>query len=242
MARRRFMVESFGSGRATLTGEQAHHLARVLRAQPGQLYELSDGREVWLGRVAGVSRDRIEFELVKKLAQVAVEPRLVLMAALIKFDRWEWLLEKGTELGVTEIVPVAAARTLKRLAQAAPARSARWEKILLNAAQQARRAAPPRLLPVSRATEALAQVDAQVKILLSEARESPLLRMVLRGFPSPLQSVALAIGPEGGWTEEEREAAHVAGFREASLGGNILRAETAVLAALAVLSHELASS
>ncbi|MCH7985126.1 MAG: 16S rRNA (uracil(1498)-N(3))-methyltransferase [Acidobacteria bacterium] len=242
MARRRFMVKGFGSGRAALTGEQAHHLARVLRAQPGQLYELSDGREVWLGRVAGVSRDRIEFELVEKLTQASAEPRLVLLAALIKFDRWEWLLEKGTELGVTEVVPVAAARTLKRLAQAAPARSARWQKILLNAAQQARRAAPPRLLPVSRATEAFAQVDAQVKILLSEARESPLLRMVLREFPAPLQSVALAIGPEGGWTEEEREAAHAAGFREASLGGNILRAETAVLAALAVLSHELASS
>ena len=77
------------SGRAALTGEQAHHLARVLRAQPGQLYELSDGREVWLGRVAGVSRDRIEFELVETLAQAAVEPRLVLLAALIKFDRWE---------------------------------------------------------------------------------------------------------------------------------------------------------
>ncbi len=242
MARRRFIVEGFGSGRATLMGEQAHHLARVLRAQPCQLYELSDGNEVWLGRVAGVSRDRIEFELVEKLVQAAVEPRLVLLAALIKFDRWEWLLEKGTELGVTEVVPLAATRTLKRLAQAAPARSTRWEKILLNAAQQARRAAPPNLLPISRATEAFPRVDAQAKILLSEARESPLLRMVLRGFPSPLQSVALAIGPEGGWTEEEREAAHAAGFREASLGGNILRAETAVLAALAVLSHELASS
>lgn len=242
MARRRFMVESFGSGRAALTGEQAHHLARVLRAQPGQLYELSDGREVWLGRVAGVSRDRIEFELVEKLTQASAEPRLVLMAALIKFDRWEWLLEKGTELGVTEVVPLAATRTLKRLAQAAPARSARWQKILLNAAQQARRAAPPKLLPISRATEVFPRVDAQVKILLSEARESPLLRTALRDFSAPLWSVALAIGPEGGWTEEEREAAHAAGFREASLGGNILRAETAVLAALAVLSHELASS
>ncbi len=242
MARRRFMVEGFGSGQVVLTGEQAHHLARVLRAQPGQLYELFDGREVWLGRVAGVSRDQIEFALVEKLTQASAEPRLVLLAALIKFDRWEWLLEKGTELGVTEIVPVAAARTLKRLAQAAPARSTRWKKILLNAAQQARRAAPPRLLPVSRATQVFAQVDAQVKIMLSEARESPLLRVVLGKFPSPLQSVALAIGPEGGWTEEEREAAHAAGFREASLGGNILRAETAVLAALAVLSHELTSS
>ena len=242
MARRRFMVESFGRDRTILTGEQAHHLARVLRAQPGQLYELSDGSEVWLGRVAGVSRDRIEFALMEKFTQTAAEPRLVLLAALIKFDRWERLLEKGTELGVTEVVPLAAARTLKRLVQAAPARSTRWQKILLNASQQARRAAPPKLLSISRATEAFAQVDAQVRILLSEARESPLLRMVLREFPSPLQSVALAIGPEGGWTEEEREVARAAGFQEASLGGNILRAETAVLAALAVLSHELASS
>ena len=129
------MVESFGRDRTILTGEQAHHLARVLRAQPGQLYELSDGCEVWLGRVAGVSRDQIEFSLVEKLTQASAEPRLVLMAALIKFDRWEWLLEKGTELGVTEVVPLAATRTLKRLAQAVPKRSSRWQKILLNAAQ-----------------------------------------------------------------------------------------------------------
>ena len=139
MARRRFLVEQFRAGAACVEGEQAHHLVRVLRAKPGQEVELSDGRQVWLGRVHLVESGRVEFDLTEQLEAPAPGPALTLLVSLIKFDRFEWILEKATEFGVATVVPLAASRSIKRLAAAAPARAARWKKIVLNAAQQSRR-------------------------------------------------------------------------------------------------------
>jgi 16S rRNA (uracil1498-N3)-methyltransferase len=239
MTRRRFLVEKFEEGKATLRGEQARHLATVLRAKPGQLLELSDGDQVWLGRVETVNADLVEFTLVEKQAEADSCLRIVLMVALIKFNRFEDVLEKATELGVTEIVPLQAARSVKHLAQAAPGRIVRWEKIILNAAQQARRAAPPLLAQLISPVEAFAGTAESVKIMLSEKQGSPLVGKTLGEMESPLAGVTLAIGPEGGWTEDELDAARNAGFVEASLGSNILRTDTAAVAALAVITHEL---
>src|SRR5271156_2927235 len=114
--RRRFFVEQFDGASATLRGDAAEHLGRVLRAEPGQLYELSDGQRVWLGRVERVSirkrgDNRIEFALVEPIAAREPSVKIQLLISLIKFDRFEWCLEKATELGVSEIVPLRAART-----------------------------------------------------------------------------------------------------------------------------------
>jgi len=97
--RRRFFVERFDANRATVRGETAEHLERVLRAKPGQLFELSDGSEVWLAKTETVGRGAIEFSIVEPVA--AREPRLaiVLWLAVVKFDRFEWAIEKATELG-----------------------------------------------------------------------------------------------------------------------------------------------
>lgn len=240
MTRRRFFVSRFEKGQAVVSGEAAHHLARVLRARPGQLYELSDQKTVWLARIASVSPRRIEFELVERVGIPAPMPRLVLLAAIIRFSRFEWLLEKATELGVSEIMPVQAARSEKHLIRDAARRAPRWEKILQAAGQQARRADVPRLDPLVSFSDALTKVDCEARILLSEAPDAPSLRRVLRAGP-PRRSATLAVGPEGGWTDKERLAARQAGFVEASLGGNILRTETAVIAALAILRYELAT-
>lgn len=240
MTRRRFLVEKFEEGKASLRGEQARHLAQVLRAQLGQLLELSDGRQVWLGRVETVGPGLVEFTLVERQAGPASGLRVVLMVSLIQFGRFETILEKATELGAAEIVPLQAARCVQHLAQAAPGRRARWEKILLNAAQQARRAEPPRLASLMPPDKAFAGTTESAKILLSEKQGSPWLRAALGEIGVPCTGAALAIGPEGGWTDEELDAAREAGFVEASLGRNILRTETAALAALAVLTHGLA--
>jgi len=254
--RRRFFVQQFEANAAALLGETAEHLGRVLRAEPGQLYELSDGRSVWLGRVERVALSkrgdsRIEFALVEPIA--ASEPRLrtVLLIALVKFDRFEWCLEKATELGASEIIPLAAARSDKPLAAAAEKRRVRWEKILLESSQQNRRLRPPVLrmgttagasAPTPHA--ALAECRADCRIILSERPDAPAIRDVLkeaesRGLPSAERSAALAIGPEGGWTGDELASARASGFAEASLGENILRTETAVLAAMAILGFAL---
>lgn len=238
--RRRFFVERFDGRQARLTGEQAHHLGRVLRAQPGQLYELSDGRDVWLGRVTRVHREAIEFALLEPVAAATPGLHVVLLLAVVKFDRFEWCLEKATELGVSEIVPLATARSERHLVAAAAKRAARWQKILLESAQQARRVAPPVLHAVVAPEAAFAQAQhdrTALAVLLSEQRDAPLLRTVLPN--RPVGTAVLAIGPEGGWTDAERALARQTGFAEASLGPLILRTETAVIAALAILHYAL---
>src|SRR5712671_3742958 len=124
--RRRFFVEEFEAGSATLRGEAAHHLGRVLRAETGQLYELSDGHCVWLARTESVGRDEVQFSLVEPLAAPVSIVRTELLLAIVKFDRFEWALEKATELGVEEIGPLAAARSEKGLLTAADKRAERW--------------------------------------------------------------------------------------------------------------------
>jgi 16S rRNA (uracil1498-N3)-methyltransferase len=248
--RRRFFVEKFEGDSAQLNGDAAEHLGRVLRAEPGQLYELSDGRHVWLSRIERVAlskqgRSRVEFRLVESLPASEPRLRLELLLSLVKFDRFEWCLEKATELGASSIVPLAAARTDKALLAAAAKRHARWEKILLESAQQSRRLRVLDLAAAVSPQNALAASSAAVKILLSERPEAPSLREVLAktGQQAPgasVKSVALAVGPEGGWTEGEIASARASCFVEASLGENILRTETAVLAALAILNFALA--
>jgi 16S rRNA (uracil1498-N3)-methyltransferase len=274
--RRRFFVDRFESNSAALRGDAAEHLGRVLRAEPGQLYELSDGHRVWLAKIERVAiskrgDNRIEFALVEPLPAREPTLKIELLLSLIKFDRFEWCIEKATELGASEIVPLATARTDRPLVAAAPKRLARWEKIVLESAQQSRRLRPPAMsIPVA-PEKAFAESSASIKILLSEKSDAPSLRAVLEKSGSlggrsgiypersrgssdktaareegalapgenPSRSVALAIGPEGGWTDAEIASARAAGFIEASLGKNILRTETAVLAAMAILGFAL---
>jgi 16S rRNA (uracil1498-N3)-methyltransferase len=237
--RRRFFIEQFEDKSATLRGDTAEHLGRVLRAQPGQLYELSDGQRVWLGRIEHVALskrgdNRIEFALVEPIAAQEPSFAIQLLISVVKFDRFEWCLEKATELGVAEIVPLAAARTDKPLLAAAGKRHARWEKIVAESAQQSRRLRPPTISAAIPPEAAFASCAASCKIVLSERREAAPIRQAL-GAIGGFSSAALATGPEGGWTDDEITAARSHGFAEASLGENILRTETAVLASLAIL-------
>jgi 16S rRNA (uracil1498-N3)-methyltransferase len=159
---------------------------------------------------------------------------------VVKFDAFEWALEKATELGVARVVPVAAGRSEKGLLAAAVKRAERWKKILLESSQQSRRVQVPQLEPRVTAEEAFALHDEKaLRILLSEAQDAKPLRSLLAGAQA--SSVTLAIGPEGGWTDAEFAAARAAQFQEASLGKLILRTETAVAAALASLNFALAS-
>jgi 16S rRNA (uracil1498-N3)-methyltransferase len=274
--RRRFFVDRFESNSAALRGDAAEHLGRVLRAEPGQIYELSDGHRVWLAKIERVAiskrgDNRIEFALVEKITAHEPALKIELLLSLIKFDRFEWCIEKATELGSSKIIPLAAARTDKPLVAAAAKRLARWEKITLESAQQSRRLRPPAMsIPVA-PEKAFIESSASIKVLLSEKSDAPSLRTVLEEFGSlgsrsgiypersrgssdktaaqaegalaneenTSHSVALAIGPEGGWTDAEITAGRAAGFVEASLGENILRTETAVLAAMAILGFAL---
>jgi 16S rRNA (uracil1498-N3)-methyltransferase len=235
--RRRFFVSQFDGMNAVMDGEAAHHLGRVLRAQEGQLYELSDGAKVWLARIEKAGRDRVEFALVEEVLAHKPALQLTLLLAVVKFDAFEWAIEKATELGVSTIVPLAAARSEKGLLAAAEKRAERWRKILMEASQQSRRLSVPDLEAVAKPEQAFASYSSGVRLILSELAGAQPLHSVLAGQVG--NSAVMAIGPEGGWTEAEFSAAHAAGFREASLGKLILRTETAVIASLASINFAL---
>jgi 16S rRNA (uracil1498-N3)-methyltransferase len=223
-----------------MEGEAAHHLGHVLRAQSGQLYELSDGSAAWLARVESVARNRVEFALVEPLPAPLPAAEVTLLLSIIKFDAFEWAIEKATELGVTRIVPLAAARSEKGLLAAAAKRSQRWQKILLEASQQSRRLRLPILDSLARPEEAFAAQTAKVRLLLSERNDAPSIRSCFSPENhAQTPAAVLAIGPEGGWTGEELSSARAAEFHEVSLGHLILRTETAVIAALATLNYIL---
>ena len=235
MARRRFFVDGIRGGAAELRGDDARHLTRVLRAQPGQLYEITDSRRVYLAEISEARGDCVLFRVLEPVASPESPVSITLLAALIKFDRFEWIIEKATELGVERILPVETARSEKGLLLASAKRAERWARIAKESSQQSRRLRAPGILPAARFDAAVATAAGH-RFILDEAAAPPLLRVV----PSPAErsaSVALLVGPEGGWTEMEHQEAIAAGWQPVSLGPYILRTETAAAAAIAIVAN-----
>jgi 16S rRNA (uracil1498-N3)-methyltransferase len=232
MTRRRWIADQVSGNRAALVGEHAAHLARVLRAQLGQEFDIAADGVLRRGRVASVSPERVEFELGEELAATPAA-HVTIALAIFKFDRMEWAIEKCTELGVARIVTFAAQHSDAHLVAAAVKRAERWRRIAREASEQARRLAPPEIVDPVKLREVLA-LPGELRIVLSEAETAASLREVC-GVGAPGSQMALAIGPEGGWTNEEVQAFGGAGWKSASLGPTILRAETAAIAALAVV-------
>jgi len=234
--RRRFFVNEVRNGHAHITGDDARHLTRVLRVEAGQRYEISDNRHVYLAEIETARKETVVFRTLEKFPEAAPSARLELFAALIKFDRFEWIVEKATELGVTEIVPVEATRSDRGLEKAAPKRMERWRRIALEASQQSRRPHLPEISEPVPLAAALAR-RATYRYVLDENPETGPIMDALPRSRSAEDIVAVLTGPEGGWTEEERVSFVGAGWTPVSLGPLILRAETAALAALAVISQ-----
>ncbi|HXS11290.1 MAG TPA: RsmE family RNA methyltransferase [Acidobacteriaceae bacterium] len=232
MTRRRWIADTFTDTTASLTGDQALHLARVLRAQPGQVFDVVANGFLRRATVVNVTEHEVTFALGEELEAEAALP-VHLLLAIIKFDHYEWGLEKLTELGAARITPVIARRTEKHLAHAAAKRVDRWRRIALEAAQQSRRSDLPKVDDPLTLKLALAQTSAPVKLLLAETEQENSLAAALEDVPG---EIALAIGPEGGWTADEMTLFSESGWRHVTLGPRILRAETAAIAALSICS------
>jgi 16S rRNA (uracil1498-N3)-methyltransferase len=261
MTRRRWIADTWNEATAALHGDQAQHLSRVLRAQPGMEFDVvADGR-AWLARIASIDRDSVHFTLLQELETAPALP-VTLLLSIFKFDRMEWAIEKAVELGCSRIVPIIAERTEKHLAQAAAKRVERWRRVSLEAAKQSRRSDLPEIGEPARLAAILApevpasapqpsaaegkSAASQLRILLSETEEDqPLLRILQQRAAeaaSPSSGVVLAVGPEGGWTAAEIALFMRGGWHSASLGPRILRVETAVIAALAIVNASQAMS
>lgn len=237
MTRRRWIADRVEGDRAWLVASNANHLFRVLRVKVGQEFDVAANGVLRSAKVVFASHDQVEFELGAEVESAAL-PQITVYLSIFKFDRLEWALEKLTELGVSHVVPIIAQRTEEHLAKAAAKRVERWRKIAREASQQARRIAPPEIAEPVALKKAI--MDAQgSRILLSEVEDSVALKQALGDCTPPL---GMAFGPEGGWTETELELFHASGWKPASLGHTILRAETAAIAAVAVAMAELESA
>jgi 16S rRNA (uracil1498-N3)-methyltransferase len=260
MTRRRWIADEVTGNSAALIGDHATHLARVLRAEIGQEFDIATGAEVRLGTITSISADRVEFALgtelgTKKepatnptpLKSTALKsiPQITLALAIFKFDRMEWAIEKCTEIGIARIIPVIARRSNAHLATAAVKRHERWRRIVRQAAEQSRRSAPPEIaVPVKLEDLAGGGVgpDVLTRVVLAESlaesEEGTRLREILQSRSSKGE-VALAVGPEGGWADEELAWFREQGWAAASLGDTILRAETAAIVATALALEAL---
>ncbi len=224
---------------AALTGDQALHLARVLRAEPGQVFDVVAAGYLHRAEIMSVSSDRVDFILHEELESDQALP-LQLYLAVFKFDHFEWAIEKATELGVAKVTPIVARRTEKHLAQAAAKRVERWRRIAHEASQQSRRTSAPTIADPIALKPAIEREQAATRILLSETEQSLSLSDAL-GVPRLASEAleggithAVAVGPEGGWTPEEMALFTTHQWTHVTLGPRILRAETAAIAAIAI--------
>ena len=251
MTRRRWIADEVTGNTAALVGEHAAHLARVLRAEVGQEFDIATGEDVRRGTITTISYDRIEFALGAKqrLRLRSAAPKISLALAIFKFDRMDWAIEKCTEIGVARIIPVIARRSDAHLASAAVKRRERWQRIVRQAAEQSRRSAPPEIAaPVKLkdlegdgvpATDTLRVVLAES---LAGSGGEPRLGEILQSHSFGGETgdeMTLAVGPEGGWADGELSWFYEAGWIAASLGETILRAETAAIVATALAIETL---
>ena len=248
MTRRRWIAEKWDEATATLTGAQAEHMVRVLRAQAGVEADVVAGGRVFHSVVAGISDGgpggtaEVRFNLI---AEVESEPGMpvTLVMSIFKFDHMEWAIEKATELGVAAIAPVVARRTEKHLALAAMKRVERWRRIAHEASQQSRRSNVPSILDPVRLSDRAKAASSDKRLVLAEQERSTTLRAALQegiaaaGADAP--AIELAIGPEGGWAPDEEALFDAQGWQAVTLGPRILRAETAAIAALALVASLL---
>jgi 16S rRNA (uracil1498-N3)-methyltransferase len=178
MTRRRFIADAWTSTTASLTGDQAAHLARVLRAAPGQTYDIVANGFLHRAEITSVSEQKVDFTLHEELTSDAALP-LHLLLAVFKFDHMEWAIEKATELGIARITPILARRTEKHLSLAALKRAERWRRIALEASKQSRRTDIPEIADPTPLKQALEQEKSPTRILLSETEQTTTLTAAL---------------------------------------------------------------
>ncbi|HLJ76614.1 MAG TPA: 16S rRNA (uracil(1498)-N(3))-methyltransferase [Acidobacteriaceae bacterium] len=242
MTRRRWIADTWDEATATIAGNQAAHLVRVLRAQPGMEFDVVAGGRVWHGVVAGIAEHEVRFNLV---AEIEAEPALplTLLLSVYKFDRMEWAIEKLTELGAERVVPVIARRSEKHLVQAAATRAERWRRIALEASKQSRRSDVLQVNEPLPLKTALREGADAWRVVLAEQERSTTLRQILTASldegGDSVPAIRIAVGPEGGWAPEEEALFDAESWRAVTLGPRILRAETAAVTAAAIAASLL---
>lgn len=242
----RFFVskESFQGEQVALVGRQAHQVRNVLRMRPGDHITVLDNQG-WEYDVVltSLSPDEIVAEITQK-QQATGEPnvQITLYQSLLTRDKFEWVLQKCTEIGVVRFVPVVTQRSLVRDADSITAsKLERWRSIITEAAEQSRRGRIPELAPAINLGQALAHLGTFDRCLMATAQAQgvELRKCLRRGNNAVPANIALFIGPEGGFTDEEVQLCQAGGAVPISLGRRILRTETAAAVTASIILYEL---
>ena len=229
-------------GIVSIHGDLFRHLAKSLRIKPGESLIFNDEQGT---RYVTSVREITKGSLKAGIEHIETNPTLfsyplVLGQAILKGDKMSWIIQKATELGVGTIVPLQTERVVSKFHHAHNTHlETRWSRIALEAAQQSERWIPPRIAPITTFSQFIKDYSTiQTKLILAERSHG--LRLAQQPLPTAFQeAIVIAIGPEGGWSSEELAIAKMANFSFTTLGAQILRAETASLATLAILQSSL---
>jgi 16S rRNA (uracil1498-N3)-methyltransferase len=212
-------------------------LVRVMRMRPGDRLEVATPQHHWECELQEIVADGV---ILKKLSELPSPPqnrlRLILGQAIPKGDRFEWLIQKATELGVSEIHPLITERTIVRSENSAK-KVQRWNEIAAAAAEQSESDQPSIILPPETLNIFLKNISDGLKLLLHEREGAYSLKEILTKTYD-INSITFVVGPEGGWTKEEVTTLEQAGFQKVHLGSRILRSETAGLVLTAIIQYE----
>ena len=228
------------AGSLFLEGDEHHHLSRVARIKAGdEVWIFDEGGSRFLAEVEAVTRDRTRLRIIRRGEDVAPRPAVVLGQAVIKSRNMDLIVQKAAELGISAIVPLVSVRSLPGREDGCGTKVDRWRKIALEAAKQSRRSSVPAIEKPLELSAFIRKESTSRKLYLSEnggTRLGEVLTRELDGRTLP-GSVTVVTGPEGGWAPEEEKGFEEYGFDRISLGQTVLRAETAAIAAMAMIVH-----
>ena len=227
---------------AVLTGSEHHHLSRVVRKREGErVFLFTEKGENFTARIDKIEKSKTSLTILKAGLQKEPGVRVTLAPSLVKPRALELILQKSTELGVSCFVPVIAERSVVKISDKTEKKINRWHRIILAASKQCRRPAPPIIEEPLSLKKFLDIKKAKVKIFLDEKGGEYLKDFVFSSFKENSKkfppSVIILLGPEGGWTDREKQDIVRHGYTAVSLGHNILRAETAAISCVAIISH-----
>jgi len=220
---------------ATITGSEQHHLRNVLRLEHGDTIRIIDGKgSVCFGKIREINAESTDTKILNYEFHGNNTPSLTLFQALPKNDKMELILQKTTELGVTRIVPMSTERSLQNPSEN---RCERWHRIVLSATKQCKRAWLPELDEVQEFDESLNMMQKYALSLIFWENEKQHIKTVLKE-KTKVESIAFLVGPEGGFTDMEVNAAIEKGCIPVTIGSNILRTETAAIAGITAAAYE----
>ena len=220
----------------TITNSEHHHLRNVLRLVNGETIRIIDGEgSVYIAEICDIKTDSTVVRILNHKHHPKTTPAIILFQGIPKHDKMEWILQKTTELGVSHIVPILTERSLQKPSEN---RYERWHRIILSATKQCGRVWKPKLCNMLNFQECLNAIHTySLGLILWEHEEQHHIKSILRKFPK-VDSIAIVVGPEGGFTEREVDVAINYGCIPVRIGTNILRTETAAITGIAIAAYE----